>query len=386
MSLRESGIRRFDCPRSYGVSIMRQPGDMTQLGTSPPGLGSLTDIVSVSWTRVRSSQGVATVFATGCGANNELLVKNQNLIDPWAFELVIHRDSRIALMGPILDIVWHAESQLWEITAGDIMTWTKVRVIEPAFSNPSPQDAATILRDLLNLYFNNNDDDPDLYRNVMFLGTSASQVQVEYKTRSFTVDDKVRELINMGANYAVVGRAILIFGEDPPNLDKSMVISGDDVTGDVGLFKSGRSPFATGVVGRGRGITSRLFAGSINEGYFGEVTRITQFDGITDVSELSDLTTAWRNTVNVMRHDLDISAGATLSQSAVFSGETVLMDGTYALDFLIPGYRYDIAISPPTYPIKGIFPMRLDKLSVSWTPTEGEKVGVSFVTLGGLQP
>lgn len=376
------GTVTIGCPDNYGVTITRQAGDMTGEDRFPSALGSLSQIQSVQWTRVKSQAGVARVFAYGCGQNNETLVANGNLIDPWAFELVLHRDSEVAFMGPILDITWHSDSQLWEIVAGDMMAWPSVREIQPAFTNPITDNAAALINLLLQTYFFNNSDDPDLYRHVIQTGFSSVNVDVTYKTATFTVADKIRDLVNMGANYCVVGRAILIFGEEPPNLSKPVILSANDISGQVRLFKTGRAPFGVHVVGRGEGLAFGVGPTASDEAYFGKVSRITQFNEITSQPQLDGLTQAWYNTVSNMRHDIDISAGAILGPDTILYGDTGIFSSLYALDFLVPGYRYDVALTVPEFPIKGTFPMVLDEVTVSWTPEEGEKVGVSFITLG----
>lgn len=386
------GTRTLGCPTRYGLSIMRQPGEMTTLGFHPPGLGSLTDIQSIQWRRVRSDSATASVFVKGCGLNDRVLVREGGIIDPWAFELTVHRDSRIAFMGPILDVIWHADSGTWELQAGDMMTWPQVREIQPDFlgyvsPNP-PADAATIMYDLLQTYFQTNNDDPDLFRHVMQLGTASVLFNTFYKTATFSVADKMRDLVNAGATFTTVGRTTLIFGEDPPNLDIPMILSANDISGQVKLFKSGRSPFGVHAVGRGQDITFGIGPTVADEEYFGKVSRITQFNEITDQTQLDNLTTAWYNQIREMRHDIDISAGAKIGPETLFYGGTELFGvfSRWALDFLIPGYRYDVAINKPTFPIKSAFPMVLDELTVDWTPAGGEEVKVSFAPLGREQP
>lgn len=286
-------------------------------------------------------------------------------------------------MGPLLDIFWDRNTESWELTAGDVMTsWSAVREIHPEYTSPVGADAATILTNLLKTYFFDNTDDPDMWRHVMQIGTASVPISLVYKDATFTVGDKLRELVNMGANYAVVGRSILIFGEDPPNFTKPMLLSASDIGGQIRLFKSGRSPFGVHTVGRGEDITKGIGETAPDKAEFGKVSRITQFDGITVQAQLDALTQSWYDTTRVMRHDIDIAAGSVLGQDAILAGDTNIMNSAYALDFLVPGYRYDVAISKPDFPIKGSFPMRLDELSVSWSREEGERVGVSFVTLG----
>lgn len=382
------GTVTIGCPDHYACSITRQPGSMTELGIFPPAAGGLSDIVSIQWKRVRSDYATASVFVRGCTNNDHVLVRNQGLLDPWAFELVIHRDSHIAFMGPILDVVWHAETALWEINAGDIMTWANVREIQPDYMSPVT-DAASIMENLLENFFSLNNDDPDLYRHIIQVGTAAVPFDVFYKTATFSVADKIRDLVNAGANFTTVGRTILIFGQNPPNFDDPMIVSAGQLSGQIRLFKTGRSPFGVHAVGRGQDITKGFGPDPAHELYFGKVSRITQFNEVTSQPQLDALTEAWFNDITEMRHDIDISAGAEVGPDTLFYGGTTLMSSVtglgYALDFLIPGYRYDVAVDKPTFPIARAFPMRLDELTVDWTPEEGEKVGVSFATLGREQ-
>ncbi len=372
------------CPDGYGITIMRQPGLMTGLGINPPALGALTEIVSVQWRRVRSDIASAQIVVKGCGPNDQVLARDGIIADPWAYEIVIHRDSKIAFMGPILDVVWHKDTAVWEINAGDILTWINVREIFPSYTSPTT-DAATIFVDLLDTYFDDNGDDPDLFRHVLQVGTAAVPIDLFYNTSEFSISDKMRELVNMGANFTTVGRTILVFGEDPPNYDKPMFMSANDISGSMRLFKSGRSPFGVHTIGHGRIVGFGVGPTAADELWFGKVSRHTNFGDITDQPQCEDLTIAWNKTTRVMRNDLDISSGAQIGQDAIFYGDTNLMDSVYALDFLVPGYRYDVSITKPEFPISGAFPMRLDEVIVDWTPEAGEQIKVTFVTLGSEQ-
>lgn len=383
------GTVTVGCPENYGLSIMRQPGTMTGLGNFPPAVGPLGEIVSVQWRRVRSDTAAATVFVKGCGLNDRVLIKDGQFIDPWGYELVIHRDSQVAHMGPIMDVIWHSDRGEWEINSNDVMAWPIVREIQPDYTSPFA-DAATIMQDLIKVYFNDNGDDPDLYRHVILAGTASVPFNVFYKTATFSVMDKMRDLINAGGNFAVVGRTVLIFGDSPPNLANPMIVSAGQLSGAVRLFKTGRSPFGVHAVGRGQELTFGIGPTAADELRFGKVSRITQFTEIQVQAELDALTTAWYNTVSEMRHDIDISGGALLGPETMFYGGTDLLTGSagtpgYALDFLIPGYRYDVAVTQPDFPIKSAFPMLLDELTVDWTPAAGEQVKASFVSLGREQ-
>lgn len=375
------------CAEEYSVAIMRQPGTMTEQAFTPAVVGHLEEIVSLDWGRLLNGISKARVTVTKCPSNCSTLTTRDarwSSVDPWAHELWIYRDGKIAWMGPIVYI--RETPDAFHFEAHDMIEWVNRREIINYYTNTN--DAASIAYDLIQTFFPPSD--PDLLQHVILLTTAIHNLTVEWDRAQYVILQKWQDLLSAGLNYTTLARYILLTGQETPNLNFPFLIHADNILGDVEILKDGIN-YGDHVVGLGEGNTFGTGPTAADELYYGKVTYPpTRFNDVRSDSQLQDLTLDLYDSLRNMTPQLVVPAGSALSP------DTDIFKTGYSFDFftanqappalvdLIPGYRYDVQVGD-SFCHQGSYPMRLGELAVSWTAGAGEKIAVSLTTLG-VQP
>jgi len=247
-------------------------------------------------------------------------------------------------------------------------------------------DPTSVAADIAATFYDGTFDYPDPAFTDYFqtLGLSTSTVTVEYDPDLYTVAQKWGDMVNAGFNYTTYGRYTFFMGETAPNINNPYVIDSTDVHGDMELVEDG-TDFAIRVVGTGDGISTYSGAVPTEVEYYGMIDwPPVRYSGITDMTQLGQLTVALLNQKRDLSPELVIPSGSTLScDTYIHSLGYQLSTATpVALPELIPGMRYDMQVSKEEFCSPGRYPMQLNEIKATWTPEEQEKIAVSFTTLG----
>lgn len=377
----------INCADSYKAVVMRQPGTMTEQGETPATEAHLDDIQYLSWGRIDTDRSTASVEVSKCPTNRDFLrgtTPNRGTrIDPWAHELWIYRDNRLAFMGPIVYI--RETRDRYIIDAWDMLGWLARRVIDGA-SNSTGTSATSAADAVADVQFSFGGD-PDLVRHMQIINQSSTLITREWDAKQWSVWDIWQNLVNAGLRFTTLGRNILIFSQIPPNNTAPYLINADDVIGEMEIVKDGLN-FATQMVCLGEGFSSTILATAQDILYYGRITlpsiRVLE---TTSQAELDSIAQDLYEDVRDLSPELVIPSGSTLAPNTfiVNTGYTLVVSNPnavpLALEELVCGMRYDIQVNQPEFDT-GQYPMRLGELAVTWTPEEGEKIAVSLKNLG----
>lgn len=369
------------CPEGYSVVLVRQPGNMTNQGVTPEPVGTLSEIISLSWGRtLTSGASESTVTSTKCYANCGLVTQNSNWtgIDPWAHELWLYRDGALCWQGPIVNIRETRDSFIF--TARDVLEWVYHREIVSFYAQT--YTATGIASSLINTFFVN--DDPDIISHKVTFPYATGEMSVKYDRAQFTVGQKFDELTQAGLEYSTLGRAIYLMGPRPANDDAPFLINLADIIGDAEIVKDGLD-YGDHIVGLGEGITFGIDPSANHRQYYGKVTYPpTRFPNVTNISQLQAISKIFYEAKSNLSPQLVIPSGSTLSPSTTVYAENYAMKEEnlrLAFSHFICGFQYNVQVSEP-FCQPAQYPMRLSELAVSWDD-EGEKVAVSFDSLPG---
>lgn len=362
------------CASGYTALIVRQPGDATGQGNTPVVLGELSELTAVEWGRIKNAPSVASITATSCPTNCNLLAGTHG----WAYELWLYRDTEFAWGGPIL--IKRDLSGSLVIQASDVTTYASRRTLTAGFATTN--DPVDIAAGLVFSYFLGFDD-PQLAANLAIIGNQPGTMTVNWDPNMYTVAEKWGDMITAGVNYTTLGRYTFFYGQTAPNYTSPYVIDSTDIIGELELIEDA-TQFATRVIGLGEGITSTIGPTAGDLAYYGLIDLPpVKYSGITSQTELDNLTQQLYNQHSQLQPQLVVPEGSALAGGTEITnlGTTIATFTKVALEELIPGMRYDIQIGD-THCAPGIYPMQLSELKVTWTPDTQETVNVSFTNIG----
>jgi hypothetical protein len=365
------------CADTYDAMIVRQPGNMTGQGITPEPAGTLTEVVSVAWGRVRKRAAECTVTVTKCPSNCEFLTSSSNWtgVDPWAHEIWLYRDRNLAFQGPVVSI--RETRDAFIIVARDMVQWLYAREIREYYSQT--YTAPGVASSLINTFF--PPDDPDLIRHKVTFPNTTGDISVEYDHAQYTIGQKFDELVSAGLDFTTMGRAIYLMGNIPPNYFEPFLIDADHIIGEIEIDKNGLD-YGNHIVGLGEGLAYGVGPSAADRSYYGKVTYPpNRFNDVKILSQLQAVTNTLYNTKRALTPRLVIPAGSTLSPDTVVYNEGWQMNTEQlrlAFSHLIPGFRYDVRVGEE-FCDPAAYPMVLSEVAVTWTAEgKGEKVAVSF--------
>lgn len=368
------------CADEYTALIVRQPGNMTGQGTTPQAMGTVSEMVSVTWGRVRKRASECVVTMTKCPDNCQFITSSNNWtgIDPWAHEIWLYRDGALAWQGPIMTI--RETRDRFIITARDMIAWVYAREIREYYSQT--WTVPGVANSLLNTYF--PPDDPDLLRHKVYFPNTAGTITVQYDPAQYTIGQKWDELVNAGLDFTTLGRAIYIMGTIPPNYNQPFLIDADQIVGEIELMKDGLN-YGSHIVGLGEGLAYGVGPWSPDRQYYGKVTwPPNRFNDIKNYGQLQGVTHDFYNAKRLLTPQLTIPAGSTLAPTTDIYNDGWVMNSEQlklAFPFIIPGFRYDVRTGEE-FCDAATYPMVFGELAVSWTAeNKGETVAVSFDTM-----
>lgn len=245
---------------------------------------------SIRWSRNLDDVSDASVLLRP-GDNTECCNILRTL-EPWQMSVVIFRDDKRVWEGPIRDITYRSGTCLLDCV--DVLGWTDRRIhrgrvqVEPGNSMTEMHAAIQAAFEL---------DDPNVLPYRFNIGNFSNET-VKQDIKPFTqyYGAAIRELARHGVNVTVVGRRIIVWGEQEELGRTAVLRTAEHILGDPEIVVSG-SDLATRVIGvNDEGQYAEVSA--LDPGvdgpnsYYGWVERIVDVPQDTDLQTVSDLAAA----------------------------------------------------------------------------------------------
>lgn len=195
-----------------------------------PRIMSLLGADDISWSRQLDDTSEAQVVIR----NNADCCDVIGDVEPWCHELHIKRGDDTVWVGPVVEVLYSFDTVT--INARDVTVWMTKRVAEVDIDNEgSPLDIVDIAQNVLNVAF--AEDDPGV---LPYVASSPSGLVTERKFLAYTdtAYNQLEALADTGLNYTVVGRTVVLGGENLP-LSQIATLRDEHILSDVTLTKSG---------------------------------------------------------------------------------------------------------------------------------------------------
>lgn len=324
-----------------------------------PRLCSLTGATEIRWDRRLDDISEAEIVVSLSGSVDETCCECLGDIEPWCHELHIERDGEVVWLGPITEVIYGFEKIT--IRAKDLLGWATVRIADDDIDFTTPADITTIALAVLTEAF--NEDDPCILDYIS--ATPAGGDPTGYFSEAFsaTAFDQLEQLSNIKLNYTVVGRTVILGGEDLP-LAPIATLTDDMILSEVVLTKSGLLQGNRWFV-RYEGDMGGPGFGEVDKQCYGLIERLRpNDDGIQDATTADEVAQAYADAVGTAPRLLELEEGARLSPEAPWD----IMD-------MVPGTRVDVALDRLCVDARQSF--RLEGIRVRQS-VEGEEVNLSL--------
>jgi hypothetical protein len=337
------------CPETYGVALHDRYGRVP--------IGPVLEPSRVEWSRAADETSEASVeFAVPeCCAQ-------LGQAEPWCHDVSIYRDADLVWQGPLLQPVF--EGSTVTLYARDVTAWLDWRTIHAALdftaSGLGAQDlvdiAEAVIADALSV------DDPNV---LPYLHTIPSGITGErsYAPDSTHAGDELRELARTGVDFTAIGRRIILSGGGT-TLGRLATLHDEHFAGPLRIIKDGLAALTRAVL-IGEGVT----ASSGGAGECGLLERVFKEDSVLDVVSAQAEANARAAGGYPTPVFLEVPDNARLTPDAPVS-----------INQLVPGVLVPVASTQTCLEVATV--LRLTKLSVSYTPGDGETVGVTLAPPG----
>lgn len=224
-----------------------------QCGT--PTVCALGNITSLTWNRILDDVSACQVevpVAIGSGGTNPCCRCLAD-VEPWCHELHVYRNGVETWTGPIIKVTYGFTRIL--IEAHDMLAWTQVRIPETlldyttegkATGGPGPSELTDIAKEVLISAFADGDPcvmDYVYQGDLQFAAnrpTIFNETAIKMDAFAGTEYDRLTDLVNIGLNFTVLGRRIILTVDDPKN--NTLVVgtlSDQHIMGEVDVSKDG---------------------------------------------------------------------------------------------------------------------------------------------------
>ncbi|WP_433379507.1 hypothetical protein [Streptosporangium sp. CA-115845] len=335
------------CPETYTVAIGDRTGGR-EYGTIEPS--------ALDWSRVLDDTSDASVTVPYRGEECcELLGKTRT----WCNSLIFYRDQQRVWEGPITRIAHRGEDTV--LGARDVTQWLFRRKIRQLldYTGTNKADLAVIARLLVEHGF--APDDPNV---LAYLWVSSSQIVGErkYAANGGYVLDHLRELARTGVDFTVLGRRIILTGEGP--LGRVAGLTDEHFVGPLTVIEDGLAAVTHAtVIGKG------IMASSGGVGGCGLLEYLATEEEIQDVPS-----------AQAEAHAL-VAAGEPAPVFLEVPDDSQLApEAPVGIADLIPGVVVPVTSTATCRTVAA--DLRLLRVRVTYTETDGEKVGVTLAPLG----
>lgn len=324
-----------------------------------PRVGTLDGISQLAWSRVLDDTSTASVSIQVGGNASQACCNLLSSLEPWCHELQFFRDGQPVWEGPVQSV---AESAPETVTVGarDVTSWLDVRIIHAYHDFTYGEDLALIAQALIEDGL--LPDDPNIlpWLAVTLAGQTGEREYQDPLDEVQYVGDAVRELARTGLDFTVLGRRIILAGEQIPAAPVG-VLTDDHILGPYSSTKEGRYT-ATKWYVSGDGF---IVAEGGTSGSYGLIERIASEGAILDEDSASANALSRLQATNPTPRIVDLSQGAHLAAHTPIP-----------IDRLVPGALVGVALSGVCAPVSAR--LRLTSVSVS----ESQEDEAVVITLG----
>lgn len=280
----------------------------------------------------------------------------------WCNDLSVYRDgSELVWQGPIVRIEHGAEATV--ITARDVTAWLSRReipvLIDHTAAGSGAADLSTIAEEVIRAAL--APDDPNVlpYLTVLPSGIVGER---KYQPNASYAGDELRELARTGIDFTALGHRVIVAGEMP--LARLATLTDEDFGVGLTVIEDGLSAASRAIV-IGQGVTAT--AGGA--GPCGLLTSIVKEDAIRDQSSAQAEAQAIITAGDPAPLILDVPDGAQLDP-----------DAPVGIQDLVPGVIVPVT---STQTCRQVYAdLRLTRLAVTYTSSEGEAVKVTLAPPG----
>jgi hypothetical protein len=362
-----------DCPAEASTSSLPSPTQGSETGRlgcglneayitwkcGSPRLCSLTGATQINWDRRLDDISQAEVVISKSGDLYDSCCECLGDIEPWCHELHIVRDGETVWLGPVTEVV--EEFEQITVRSMDLLQWATVRVADDDIDFTTPADITTIAVAVLTEAF--SEDDPCILEYISATPAGGDPTGYFSEAWSATAFEQLEQLANIKLNYTVVGRTIILGGEDLP-LAPIATLTDDMILSNVFLTKSGLlqgNRWWVHYEGDG-GVPG---VGEVDHQCYGLIERLRpNDDGIQDATTANEVAQAYAEATGTAPRLLELREGARLSPET-----------PWEINDMIPGTRVDVALSRLCTDVSQRF--RLERVEVRQNTT-GEEVSLAL--------
>lgn len=338
------------CAQDYFVGFHDRTGKIP--------VGTVVEPVSVEWGRILDDTSDAKIVVE---VGDVECCQTLGAVRTWCNDMSVYRDSALVWQGPLADIQYEGDTVT--LTAQDVTGWLARRVVHNLLDYTAAglgaADLVTIAEALIRDAF--APDDPNV---LAYLSATLSGIVGErkYEANDSYAGDELRELARTGIDYTAIGHRIILAGEVA--LGRLATLNDDHFAGPLRVIEDGLAATSRAIV-VGEGIT----ATSGGVGSCGLIERLVKEDAIRDQASAQ------------AEADALVAAGSpTPIYLEVPDGSRLTPDAPVSIEELVPGVVIPVASTQTCRSVAAL--LRLTKLNVTYTATEGEAVAVTLAPPG----
>lgn len=330
-------------------------------------LCDLTDATSIFWERKLDDISTAEVIVAVSGSVDDPCCLCLADVEPYCHELHITRDGEIVWMGPITSIRYSFDKVL--IRADDVLGWLRVAVLEgdidyTTATGIGPADLTTIAQDIIETALADHPVEPCVLDFIIPIlsGTVGERKFVRFTDTAF---DHLEALSNTGLDYTVVGRSIILGGDDLPTSAIGILTDDYIMGGAVEITKDGELMGNRFYV-HFTGDAGSPAAAEGDQECYGPIERLRpDTDGLVDLASATQVAQAY------------LDAGRIAPRLIEFPPNTRLAPDTpWEISDMIPGQRIDVSLDRFCFPARQSF--KLLEVSVKQEDGGDEEIGITL--------
>ncbi|MBO0820405.1 MAG: hypothetical protein J2P26_06095 [Nocardiopsaceae bacterium] len=310
-------------------------------------------------------------------------------IEPWAHEITIYRDGSLVWQGPLVDIV--EDRTTVTLTARDVTGWLDKRALRKDITGstqPWGKDGADLILVMAwilldALWREGERQDLNIIPWVTILGWTGITYRIGDGTDStgetwrwaeVNMGDQFRSIAALGAEWTVVGRRILM-GPEPSTDTRPLVrLTDADFLADLEVNVAGLDTatwaYVEGGTRKNAQIAERISYGRHGVDATNRLEVLLKGSNWTDHGVLKRLATTYLTAARPSLVVVKVPDQATLAATA-----------PVRIEELVPGTRFDLAITGEAYCRHPSTGFNLSQVQVTWEEHKGEQVAVSFLPL-----
>jgi hypothetical protein len=298
---------------------------------------------------------------------------------PWAHELALYRDGEFVWQGPVFSIdetvLPDETTDYIQITARDFLAWLDRRVIHKNISlSKKAWDLSTIAEAIVRDAF--APDDPGLmpYLTVSLSGRTGKRTVAAWEAKS---GDELREVARGGLDFTCVGRRIFIKSPKFDPTKATITLTSRDFLSGIEIRVVGSEAATAGVAIGGVPPTGSQAPAKAYYPAGGPAAGTDPFFGLIEnwtQSESVDINLDFLKWIAKQKVIDGYPPPLTLSIPA---GSGLTPSSPVSIHHLVPSTYFTVRVAGTCREL--VQHMRLSHVSVTWSASQAETVGVSFI-------